>query len=29
MRPGFARHSAHVLAVLGQGGFPVLPEQRR
>jgi hypothetical protein len=29
MRPRFARHSAHVRAVLAQGGFPILPERRR
>ena len=29
MRPGFARHSAHVRAVLGEGGFPVLPGRSR
>jgi hypothetical protein len=29
MRPRFARHSAHVRAVLAQGGFPLLPERRR
>lgn len=29
MRPRFARHAAHVAAVLRQGGFPVLPERRR
>jgi hypothetical protein len=29
MRPRFARHSAHVRAVLAQGGFPVLPERPR
>jgi hypothetical protein len=29
MRPRFARHAAHVAAVMQQGGFPVLPERRR
>jgi len=29
MRPRFARHAAHVRAVLGQGGYPTLPERRR
>lgn len=25
MRPRFARHQAHVAAVLAQGGYPVIP----
>ncbi len=29
MRPRFARHSAHVDAVMAQGGYPVLRERRR
>jgi hypothetical protein len=29
MRPRFARHAAHVRAVLAQGGFSTLPERRR
>jgi len=29
MRPRFARHAAHVRAVLTQGGYPVLPERGR
>lgn len=29
MKPRFARHAAHVAAVLGEGGFPTLPERRR
>jgi hypothetical protein len=29
MKPGFARHAAHVRAVLAVGGFPVLPEAQR
>jgi hypothetical protein len=29
MRPRFARHEAHVAAVIGQGGYPVLPEKCR
>ena len=29
MRPRFARHAAHVRAVLGEGGFPVLPARPR
>lgn len=28
-RPAFARHDAHVKAVLAAGGFPVLPGNRR
>jgi hypothetical protein len=29
MRPRFARHSAHVRAVLAQGGYPALRQRRR
>lgn len=29
MRPRFARHEAHVRAVLGAGGYRTLPEPRR
>jgi len=29
MRPRFARHAAHVCAVMAQGGFPVLQERCR
>lgn len=28
MRPRFARHEAHVRAVMAHGGYPVLPERR-
>jgi hypothetical protein len=27
--PRFARHTAHLRAVLAEGGFPVLPERAR
>ena len=29
MKPRFARHTAHVRAVLNEGGFPALTERRR
>ena len=29
MRPRFARHAQHVRAVIGQGGYPVLPDPCR
>lgn len=29
MKPRFARHAAHVAAVLAQGGYPALAERRR
>jgi hypothetical protein len=29
MRPRFARHAAHVGAVVALGGYPVLPERGR
>jgi hypothetical protein len=29
MKPRFARHAAHLRAVLALGGFPVLTERRR
>ena len=29
MRPRFARHAEHVRAVVGQGGYPVLPDPCR
>jgi len=29
MRPRFARHAAHVRAVVALGGYPVLPERGR
>ena len=29
MRPGFARHKAHVRAVMDEGGYPTLAEPRR
>jgi hypothetical protein len=29
MRPQFARHGAHVKAVMEQGGYPALPDRRR
>jgi len=29
MKPRFARHGAHVRAVLARGGFPALPERAR
>ena len=29
MRPRFARHAAHVAAILAEGGYPVLPERCR
>ena len=29
LRPRFARHDAHVRAVLEQGGFPALAKRRR
>jgi len=29
MRPQFARHAAHVRAVLAQGGYPALAERGR
>ena len=28
MRPRFARHAAHVEAVMAQGGYPALPARR-
>jgi hypothetical protein len=28
MRPRFARHEAHVSAVMGEGGYPALAEAR-
>jgi hypothetical protein len=28
LRPRFARHQAHVQAVMAQGGYPALPERR-
>jgi hypothetical protein len=29
MRPRFARHAAHVAAVLAEGGYPVMPQPCR
>ena len=29
MRPAFARHEAHVRAVMAQGGYPVLADRGR
>ncbi|MDB5423666.1 MAG: hypothetical protein JWQ29_1082 [Phenylobacterium sp.] len=29
MRPRFARHAAHVAAVMDEGGYPVLPDPCR
>jgi hypothetical protein len=29
MRPRFARHAEHVAAVMGEGGYPVMPERCR
>jgi hypothetical protein len=29
MKPAYARNGRHVVAVLAEGGFPVLPEKRR
>jgi hypothetical protein len=28
MRPRFARHEAHVRAVVAEGGYPAMPERR-